>query len=264
MAKRFVDTELDDKEWFMSLSCRLKCAVQHVFRKCDSAGIWEPNYIIASAYVGEGGFKESELLAIDNGQQFEKLASGKIFVVGFCDFQYGELTESCKPHRPIIQKLKKLDLFERVSKGYQKSIERVQEKDKDKEKEKEQDFGKSENLLLPPNPTPQGIVPEMQQEFKEANPEYPADQQKDFPALCSIAGKILKWQRLKGDITATHNAAQIKLRWGELVPFIHAEPFFSGYSLQQVDKHFQSIVQKFNSRHAKQRITNVGRDMEYD
>ena len=72
MAKRFFDTELDDKQWFMELSCRLKCAVQHIFRKCDHAGIWEPNYALAAAYVGEGGFTELELLGIDGGQQSRK------------------------------------------------------------------------------------------------------------------------------------------------------------------------------------------------
>jgi hypothetical protein len=70
VAKRFFDTELDDKEWFMTLSCRLKCAVQYLFRKCDATGVWEPNYILATAYVGEGGFTEQEILSIDGGRQF--------------------------------------------------------------------------------------------------------------------------------------------------------------------------------------------------
>lgn len=145
MAKRFVDTELDDKPWFNELPCRLKCAVQYIFRKCDSAGIWEPNYVIATAYVGEGGFKESEILCIDGGGQFEKLPNGKIFVTGFCDFQYGTLSEDCKPHRPVIQKLKKHNLYERVSKGYKKGIDTLQEKDKEKEEEKDKDKDTLEN-----------------------------------------------------------------------------------------------------------------------
>jgi hypothetical protein len=168
VAKRFTDTELYDKPWFMALSCRLKCAVEYLFKKCDNTGVWEPNYIIASAYIGEGGFTEQELLAIDGGEQFEKLPSGKIFVVGFCDFQYGELTENCKPHRSIIQKLKKTGLFERVSKGYTKGTSTLQEKDKEKEKEKEeekeQDFGKSENLL--PDDLPEPAKPKREPNIK--------------------------------------------------------------------------------------------------
>jgi hypothetical protein len=110
---------------------------------------------------------------------------------------------------------------------------------------------------------PVGIVPDMLQKFKSSNTEYPIDQQKDFPALRSIADKILKWQKLTGDITGPANSNQIKLRWGELVPFIQAEPFFGGYSLYQIDKHFQSIVQKFN-RHAKQGTSQVGKSFVPD
>jgi hypothetical protein len=93
---------------------------------------------------------------------------------------------------------------------------------------------------------PAGIVPEMLQEFQKSNPEYPYDQQKDFPALRSVADQIKKYQKLSGDITAPKNADSIKRRWGELLPFIRAHTLFGGYSLAQVDKHFQSIVQSFN------------------
>jgi hypothetical protein len=188
MSKRFVDTELDDKPWFNELPCRLKCAVQYIFRKCDSAGIWEPNYAVAAVYVGEGGFKEGEILSIDGGTQFEKLPNGKIFVVGFCDFQYGTLSEDCKPHKPIIQKLKKHGLYERVLKGFQKGFKTLQEKDKDKEEEKakekepEKDFGKSENLL-----DEKYIIPQMWDVWKTSFPKYTADKENDYPAL----GKML-------------------------------------------------------------------------
>lgn len=107
MAKRFIDTELDDQPWFCELSCRMKCAVQYLFRKCDHAGIWQPNYKIAEAYIGEGGFTEQELLAIDQGRQFMKLPNGKIFLPGFIKFQYGKLSKDCKPHVPIYRSLER-------------------------------------------------------------------------------------------------------------------------------------------------------------
>lgn len=94
---------------------------------------------------------------------------------------------------------------------------------------------------------PVGIIPDMLQEFTAINHGYPSDQLTDFPALRLIAGKILKWQKLKGDITAPENAAEIKLRWGELVPFIRADTHFGGYSILQINKYFQSIVQSFNN-----------------
>jgi hypothetical protein len=94
---------------------------------------------------------------------------------------------------------------------------------------------------------PVGIIPEMLRQFRFSNPHYPAQQTVDFPALLGISTQILDWQKLPGDITAPKNTKEIKLRWGELVPFIRAHNHFSGYSLTQVNKHFQSIVQSFNS-----------------
>lgn len=94
---------------------------------------------------------------------------------------------------------------------------------------------------------PQGIVPEMLQAFKVSNPGYPTDQTVDFPALLCIGNKIVAWQKLPGDVTGAKNVEVIKSRWGELVPFIRAHTLFGGYSLAQVNKHFQSIVQSFNS-----------------
>lgn len=255
MAKRFTDTELYDKPWFMTLPCRLKCAVEYLFKKCDSTGVWEPNYILAAAYVGEGGFTEAELLSIDGGKQFEKLRNGKIFISGFCDFQYGELTESCRPHRPVIQKLKKHGLYDRVLIGYRKGTNTLEEKDKDKDKEKdkEQDFGKSENLLTPepsepePEPIPQGIVPDMLHDFVQQNQGYPVNQETDFPALREIGGKIVEWMKLPGDLTHSKNLHTIRLRWGDLVTHVKAHSHFQTYSISQINKHFQSICQSFNT-----------------
>lgn len=94
---------------------------------------------------------------------------------------------------------------------------------------------------------PVGIVPDMLHEFMLSNPDYPSDQLTDFPALRLIGQKIIKWQKLKGDITTPENSNEIKLRWGELVPFIRADPHFGGYSILQINKYFQSIVQSFNN-----------------
>lgn len=94
---------------------------------------------------------------------------------------------------------------------------------------------------------PVGIIPDMLHEFMLMNPDYPSDQLTDFPALRLVAGKILKWQKLKGDITLPENSEKIKLRWGELIPFIRADSHFGGYSILQINKYFQSIVQSFNN-----------------
>lgn len=95
--------------------------------------------------------------------------------------------------------------------------------------------------------TPIGIVPDMLLAFMAENSAYPSDHVTDFPALRLIAGKILKHQKLKGDITLPENSNQIQLRWGELIPFIRADKHFCGYSILQINKYFQSIVQSFNN-----------------
>lgn len=128
MAKRFKDTELWDKEWFMALEPRLKCLVQLVRDKCDLSGVWSPNWTLAKNYVGEK-VNEQDLLGIDGGNQFIKTDGGKIFCLGFIQFQYGELSEKSPVHRKIINLLAthKID--------YKHPINRVQEKEEDKEEE---------------------------------------------------------------------------------------------------------------------------------
>ncbi len=130
MAKRFTDTELWDKEWFMKLSPKLKCLVKMVRDKCDLSGVWSPNWIIANTYIGES-VSESELISIDDGNQFEKLPSGKILCIDFISFQYGKLSENSPVHRKIISILNTHKI------EYQYPINRVQEEEEDKEEEKE-------------------------------------------------------------------------------------------------------------------------------
>ena len=113
MAKRFTDTELWDKEWFMKLPCKLKCLVKFVRDKSDLSGVWSPNWIIANAYIGEP-VNENDLLNIDNGNQFKKIANNKIFCIGFVDFQYGsELSEKSPVHRKIISLLQQHGIYEK-------------------------------------------------------------------------------------------------------------------------------------------------------
>lgn len=101
MPKRFTDTEIWDKEWYMKLNNKQKCLVKYVRDKCDLAGIWCPNYALASFYLGEQ-VSEEELTSIDNGNQFERLSDGKIYCVGFIEFQYGS---SLNPNSPIHHKI---------------------------------------------------------------------------------------------------------------------------------------------------------------
>lgn len=143
MSKRFTDTDIWDKEWFMNLSPKLKCLVKYVRDKSDAAGVWTPNWTLAIAHIKES-VTELELMEIDSGNQFKKIG-GKIACVGFVNFQYGILTESCPPHRKIIALIDKYNIKnDRVLLGYQYPNERVLEEDKEKEEDKDKEKDKSE------------------------------------------------------------------------------------------------------------------------
>ena len=153
MAKRFVDTELWQKEWFQDLSIENKLLLKYIFENCDCAGVWNSNLRLASFILGYP-YTIDDIHRINNKkEQFEILDNGNIFVIDFIKFQYGTLSENCKPHKPVIEKLKKYGLFERVSKGYRKGLETLEEKEQEQYKEKEQEkerklFGTYLNVSL--------------------------------------------------------------------------------------------------------------------
>ena len=145
MSKRFVDTDLWQKEWFQDLSLKEKILVKYIFENCDCAGVWNGNYKMASFIIGEPITMENLININNKKEQFSFLGNGNVFVLDFINFQYGTLSENCKPHKPIIEKLKKYGLYERVLKGYSKGIETLEEKEKEKEIEIEKDKDKEIN-----------------------------------------------------------------------------------------------------------------------
>ena len=147
MAKRFVDTELWQKEWFQDLSLENKVFLKYIFESCDCAGVWNANYRLASFVLG-GKYSIENINQINSKKmQFDFLPNGDVFVIDFIKFQYGTLSENCKPHKPIIEKLKKYNLLERVSKGYPKGIQTLEEKEQEQYKEKEKEKEKERMIL---------------------------------------------------------------------------------------------------------------------
>ena len=138
MSKRFVDTEIWNKSWYQELSLKEKILVKFIFEQCDCAGVWDINFRLASFIIGETvSFTDIEEINKKN-LLFEVFDNDKLFVIDFIKFQYGTLSENCKPHKPIIEKLKKYNLYERVSKGYSKGYPKGIHTLEEKEKEKEQ------------------------------------------------------------------------------------------------------------------------------
>jgi hypothetical protein len=155
MAKRFTDTDLWDKEWFMKLSCKQKCLVKLIRDKCDLSGVWSPNWLIVATYLGEQA-TEAELLDIDEGRQFIKISGGKIFCIGFVSFQYGELSEKSPVHRKIINLLvnHKIDYKHPIN----TPEEEVEEEEEETEEEKEEEPPKKRKKKEVKKPEPIQIV----------------------------------------------------------------------------------------------------------
>lgn len=152
MAKRFIDTELWDKEKFNQASLKLKTLTLFIFCKCDCIGIFKMSPTIINAYIGTK-ITTKDILSIP--MDIVPLEDGSFWLPKFCDFQYGELSENCKPHKKYIKMLSEKGLptclSKGYSKGYAKGMDTLQEKEEEKEKETEKEEDKREDRLqIPP------------------------------------------------------------------------------------------------------------------
>jgi hypothetical protein len=142
MPKRFVDTTLGREPWFRKLSTKMKCAVRFLYDECDNIGVWVIDMETMSYFIGEEVTIEELFFHMnsDKDNRIELFKKDKIYIPQFISFQYGMLTDTCRPHRPIIEKLKKHGLLNRVSDTLSNTLsDTLEEKDKDKEKEQEQE-----------------------------------------------------------------------------------------------------------------------------
>jgi hypothetical protein len=175
---------------------------------------------------------EIRIVQIDGGKKW--------FIPSFILFQYGKLSEKNRAHLNVISVLKKYDLLNSdfSLKGLISPLQEAKEKEQEIEKEIEP-FEKSEKLLQP-------LVPAMLKMWLEKNPKYFQDKDKDFKALLKISNDISSILGVKNLAHSRSHVSEdaVKLRWGEIVTFIHSEAFFRNYSLSQVEKHFQSILLK--------------------
>ena len=105
MAKRFFDTELWKKDWFLDLPIKHKLLVLFLFENCDCAGIWEFNFRLASFLIGETVSIEDVNFINSKKEQFIIFDDKKLYIKDFIEFQYGKLSYNCKPHLPIIKRL---------------------------------------------------------------------------------------------------------------------------------------------------------------
>lgn len=151
MGKRFTETNKWDDKWFRSLPLSEKAGWQYLCDKCDAAGVIDLDRELADFQIGHT--VQWDKLFEAAGERIEGMKRGKFWLTRFCDFQYGKLTEACRPHRPVIALLQKYGLLERVLEGYQHTTNTPKDKDKDKEQDKDKEKDK-EGVQGEPKPTP--------------------------------------------------------------------------------------------------------------
>jgi len=213
--------------------------VKYVFDKCDNAGVWKPNKLDFEAKtkykvsldlffkkMNEGGGGAQRVLLLDNGRWF---FTGYILFQWFNKKKSFDLVLSNRLHKSLYDILIENKIPLAKVRGLKEVLKASMVMDNKKNTVVNQSL----------------IVPTMVQQFREENPEYPYDQNTDFPAVREIGDKILLWAKLPGVLTDPENSATISQRWLELVKHVKADYHYSGYSLSRINKHFQSIAQSF-------------------
>lgn len=132
MPKRFTATEKWRDPWFRALSPQEKCAWQYLCDECDAAGVIQLDRELANFLIG--GPVDWDTFLASCGNRVEVLDKRHLWVSGFCEFQYGVLSENARPHQTVIKLLEKRGLKQRVFKGYTRGIHTPKEKEKDKDK----------------------------------------------------------------------------------------------------------------------------------
>ena len=89
MGKRFTDTDLWDKEWFMDLAPAEKCAWYYIKDRCDNVGVWSPNRKLANVVIGAD--VDWEALPGKCHGNIRVLPSGKWLIVDFVRFQHPDI-----------------------------------------------------------------------------------------------------------------------------------------------------------------------------
>lgn len=148
--KRFTETTKWNDPWFRRLSPYHKTFWEYIRDNCDNAGVWKVDLELASFHCG-CIFEEKDILGAFEGR-IRDIGNGRWWVQKFIAFQYGELSESSKPHKHVLSLMRQ----HRIPEGYPEGIHTLKDTDKDKEKDKEKDRGESEGRR--PKPKDQAQV----------------------------------------------------------------------------------------------------------
>lgn len=156
MPKRFSDTEIWKKDWFLELTDKQKLLVKFLFDNCDCAGIYEISKRILKMSFEESITKE-DFKAL---KQIRFINDNTIFIEDFIKFQYNVEISSLNPkynvHKGIIAKLNKYNILSTLSQPLTNPYSRVLDKDMVKDKD---------NILFTNNINEEKF-------FKNSNPDF--------------------------------------------------------------------------------------------
>lgn len=140
MAKRFIDSNLFQKDWFLELESKYQILYVYMFTHCDVAGVFDPNLKTLSKLFNTE-YNEQETLTNFKNQLVK--VKDKWLLTGFLKHQYG-LKISPKMIKPISNALERIGLslenLDTVLIEYRYSIDTPKEKEIEKEKEKEIEY----------------------------------------------------------------------------------------------------------------------------
>ncbi len=98
--KRFTDTDKWRDPWFRNLSGYAKLLWSYLTENCDAIGLVSVDFRLVSQDC-RLAIKEQHLTEL--GDRVETLGSGRYFLPKFIQFQYGELSADCPPHKTILR-----------------------------------------------------------------------------------------------------------------------------------------------------------------
>lgn len=139
--KRFTDTDKWSDTWFRKLSGTAKLLWIYLTDHCNSIGLVDLDFELATIDIG---FQVEQKHIEELGDRIQSLGNGRLFIPKFINFQYGELSTACTPHRKILKLvadhgLERVGILYRYPTGEFNGTPSTHKKKKGKEEDQDQD-----------------------------------------------------------------------------------------------------------------------------
>lgn len=142
MAKRFIDTELINEDWYLDLPAEIKLFWIYALCKCDHAGFLKANLRAFNALHATAIDADTILNAINAEKERIRVIDERLWwITDFCRFQYGEiLNPNNRAHNSVLNRLSQHSISYGASMGHDRGIDGVKDKEKEKDKDKEKEI----------------------------------------------------------------------------------------------------------------------------